>query len=71
MVKVVVIGVPGQAGLWAVDLENRTVTPLEGPLSGPLGEADRSRSDESPVVHNVNLAIGVPSMESIAGGLYE
>jgi hypothetical protein len=67
MSKVVVIGIPGEPGLWIADLGNRTVTPLDQ-VRGDLATVNGFRQLGSTFVNNVDLAIAVGSVDDVFAG---
>ncbi|QLF71958.1 hypothetical protein FE840_020385 (plasmid) [Peteryoungia desertarenae] len=71
MSKVVVIGLPGEQGLWVADLGNGTVSALQEPFTGTLGSADSLRGSGAAIVKGVDLALAFGSMEEIAQSHHE
>lgn len=71
MSKIVVIGLPGQTGLWVADTESGVIVPLAPPYSGALASADALRQNGVLVAKGVNLAIAFGSMEEIAHSHHE
>ncbi|OAP38308.1 hypothetical protein AU381_22285 [Sinorhizobium glycinis] len=67
MSKVVVIGIPGEPGLWMADLGNGTVTPLNE-VTGDLATVNGFRKLGSTFVNNIDLAIAVTSVEDVFAG---
>jgi hypothetical protein len=67
MAKVVVIGIPGEPGLWVADLGNGTVTPLKS-VTGDLATVNGFRKPGSAFVKNVDLAIAVSSADEVFAG---
>lgn len=68
MAGVVVIGLAGDTDLYVVDLGAKTVTPLNPPASGALGDANNLRTSGVNVVKGVTLAVSVKSAASAASG---
>lgn len=68
MARVVVIGVAGEDGLWVVDLDAGTVTPLAQPTSGELKTVADLRAAGTSVIKGVNVAITVKATSSAAAG---
>jgi hypothetical protein len=68
MAKVVVIGIPGEANLWQVDLSAGTVSTLKAPASGPLADALKLRSAGVTVLKGVNFAVAASSADAVAAG---
>ncbi|MCY1666937.1 hypothetical protein [Rhizobium sp. SL86] len=71
MSKVVVIGVSGEEALWVVDIASGTVTSLEVTEGSDFAAANSLRKQGATIVKNVDLAVGVDSMETLATGHYE
>jgi len=67
MAKVVVIGIPGEPGLWMVDLGNGTVRQLDS-VTGDLATVNGFRQLGSTFVNNVDLAITVASVDDVFAG---
>lgn len=71
MAKVVVIGIEGEKGLWIVDLEARSVEPLDLPKSGGLRAVADLRAKGVNVIKGADLALVVKSAEAVSSGHYE
>lgn len=71
MAKVVVLGVPGEAGLWLADLEAGTVTQLAAPSEGPLSAANGLRAGGVTVTKGVDFAVAVSSAANVSAGLLD
>ncbi|OBZ94950.1 hypothetical protein ADU59_14225 [Pararhizobium polonicum] len=71
MAKVVVIGIPGESGLWLADLTAGTVTQLPKPLSGELATAESLRHSGGAVVKGVDFAVAVSSADQVFSGHFE
>jgi hypothetical protein len=69
MARVVIIGIPGEAGLWMADLDAGTVTAVDGALSDELITA-QANNDET-MVKGVRLAVAINSGSELAGGFLE
>jgi hypothetical protein len=69
MARVVIIGIPGEAGLWMADLDAGTVTAVDGALCDELITA-QANNDET-MVKGVRLAVAINSGDEIASGHYE
>ncbi|HXV29699.1 MAG TPA: hypothetical protein VD840_05135 [Sinorhizobium sp.] len=67
MDNVVVIGLPGETGLWLVDLANRTIEPLDR-VTGDLAILNGYRKPGSAFVKNVDFAIAVSSVDEVFAG---
>ena len=68
MAKVVVLGVSGDNGLWLVDIDARTVTPLQVPASGDLATAVQQRDAGGTFIKNVDFAVAVSSAQVVFSG---
>lgn len=68
MTKVVVIGIPGETGLWLADLGAGTVTKLHPAKSGTLAEAEKLRHGGAIITKGVDLAVAVSSKDAVASG---
>ena len=71
MAKIVVIGLPGETGLWIADLDAGTVAPMDPPTGDALGAANLLRSGGAAVVNGVDLAIAVQSSAEAFAGKFE
>lgn len=71
MAKVVVLGVPGETGLWLADLDAGTVTALAAPAEGPLAAASNLRASGVTVTKGDDFAVAVSSAASVASGLLD
>lgn len=73
MTRIVVLGIPGEDGLWAANLDTGTVTPLAVPASGNLKMADDLRKAGATITVGVNLATLATSdgVEDPSGGFYD
>jgi hypothetical protein len=67
MAKVVVIGIPGEPGLWMVDLGNGSVRQLDS-VTGDLATVNGFRKLGSSFINNVDLAIAVSSADEVFAG---
>lgn len=68
MAKVVVLGVTGEKGLWLVDIDAGTVTPVQVPASGDLAAAVKQRDAGGVFIKNVDFAIAVSSADTVFSG---
>ncbi|OAV52724.1 hypothetical protein A6U98_28465 [Rhizobium sp. WYCCWR10014] len=66
MAKAVIIGIPGEAGLWLVDLDTGTVKPLNP--TGELATANGLRKAGGTFVKGVDLAVAVSSAQVALSG---
>ena len=71
MSNVVVIGVPGQEGLWVADIGAGTLTALDATTSRTLRETNATGTAGAAVVKNVNFAVGITSTASVAAGFLD
>jgi hypothetical protein len=70
MAKVVVIGLPGETGLWIADLDAGTVAPLQPAAGSPLESAGKLRAGGTTVINGVDFAVAVRSAaEAFSGHL--
>ncbi|MCA1490902.1 hypothetical protein I6F11_08210 [Ensifer sp. NBAIM29] len=67
MAKVVVIGIPGESGLWLADLGNGTVRALNS-VTGVLASVNALRRPGSVFVKNVDLAVAVSAADEVFAG---
>ena len=71
MAKVVVIGIKGETGLWAADLDAGTVTPINEPLTGDLATIAPWRKRGTSIFKGVDVAVAILTPAEAAGGLHE
>lgn len=71
MANVVVLGIPGETGLWVADFEAGTVTALAAPAPGPLASANDLRASGVTLVKGVDFAVAVSSAAKVAAGLLD
>ena len=71
MAKVVVIGIPGEKGLWLADLTAGTVTALPTPADGSLANAAAVRASGGAIIKGVDFAVAVSSAERVFSGHYD
>lgn len=73
MTKIVVLGIQGEDGLWAADLDAGTVTQIAVPASGNLKAADDLRKAGATITVGVNLAALAASdgLGDPSGGFYD
>ncbi|AIC28554.1 MULTISPECIES: hypothetical protein [Rhizobium] len=69
MTKVVIIGIPGETGLWLADLDAGTVTPLNP--TGDLATASNLRKAGGIIVKGVDLAVAVSSAQVALSGHFD
>ena len=69
MARVVVIGIPGEQGLWMVDLDNGTVASVDQGLCQELEGA--AESAQGSLIKGVKVAVAISTGEDVAGGLFE
>ncbi|WEX76457.1 hypothetical protein PYH37_004764 [Sinorhizobium numidicum] len=70
MAKVVVIGIPGEPGLWLADLGNGTVRPLDS-VTGDLATANSLRAKGGAVIKSVDFAVAVSSADEVFSGHFD
>ncbi|MBB3134268.1 hypothetical protein FHS26_001998 [Rhizobium pisi] len=66
MAKAVIIGIPGETGLWLADLGTGTVKPLNP--TGDLATANDLRKVGGTFVKGVDLAVAVSSAQVALSG---
>ncbi|ANK86845.1 MULTISPECIES: hypothetical protein [Rhizobium] len=66
MAKAVIIGIPGEEGLWLADLDAGTVKPLNP--TGELATASSLRKAGGIFVKGVDLAVAVSSAQIALSG---
>lgn len=71
MAKVVVIGITGEKGLWVVDIDAGTVTPLAEPTTGNLKNVVELQAAGASIIKGVDIAIAVESAGQVASGHME
>lgn len=74
MAKIVVLGIPGENGLWAADLDAGTVTQIGAPVSGSLKAADDLRKAGATITIGVNFAALAPAsvtLTDLSNGIYD
>lgn len=69
MSRIVVIGIPGEDGLWMADLDAGTVTPVDASLCEEL--ALTTNEDSAPVIRGVKMAVAIGDGSDMAGGFLE
>lgn len=71
MAKVIVLGIPGEPGLWLADLDAGTVSKIDAPSDGALASANALRAGGSAVIKGVDFAIAVSSAAKVSSGLLD
>lgn len=75
MARIVILGIESEDGLWSVDLDAGTVTPMGPPSGGTLKPADDLRKAGATITSGVNLAALVPTdatgMPVPSNGIYD
>ncbi|WP_311272820.1 MULTISPECIES: hypothetical protein [unclassified Rhizobium] len=71
MANVVVLGVADKQGLWVVDFDAGTVTPLPEPTSGNLKSVVDLRAVGASVIKGVDVAISAASAADVAASHME
>ena len=70
MAKVVVIGLPGETGLWVADIDAGTVTPLQPTAGSPLDSANKLRASGVAINKGVDFSVaGSSAAEAFSGHL--
>ena len=68
MAKVVVLGVPGEAGLWVADLDAGTVTAFQPPAGSALEAASKLRASGAAILKGVDFSVAVESVDDAFSG---
>lgn len=68
MSRIVVIGIPGEDGLWMADLDAGTVTDVDSALCEELA---LTADEDAPVIRGVKMAVVINGGTDIAGGVLE
>lgn len=68
MSRIVVIGIPGEDGLWMADLDAGTVTPVDAALCEELA---LTTNEDAPVIRGVKMAVAISDGSDMAGGFLE
>lgn len=71
MTKVVVIGLKGESGLWAADLDAGTIVPIPEPLKGDMAAIAPWRANGTAIIKGVDVAVAIMTAAETAGGLHE
>jgi hypothetical protein len=71
MSKIIVIGLPGEAGLYLADIEAGTVVPFDVPANGALASANDIRKAGGAVVKGVDLAVAIGSTDAAFSGVFD
>lgn len=71
MANTVVIGVEGDAALYMIDLDARTVEPIEALGQDALLKANGMRSEGAPVVSGVNFAVKIAQAPVLSAGHFD
>lgn len=74
MARIVVLGIKGENGLWAVDLDAGTATQIGVPTSGTLKTADDLRKAGATITVDVNFAAQAPAgvtLAELSNGIYD
>lgn len=69
--KIVVIGLPGETGLYLVDLDAGTVVAFEVPANGTLASANEIRKAGGSVVKDVDFAVAIGAAEAAFSGVFD
>jgi len=68
MARIVVIGAPGETGLWVADLDAGTVKPFEPPAGSALEAAGKLRASGATIIKGVDFAVSVKSADDAFSG---
>jgi len=71
MANSVVIGMEGDSALYMVDLDARTVAPIEGTDQGTLAQTGVPQSEGVPVVRGVSVAVRVAQAPAVSAGHFD
>lgn len=74
MARIVVLGIKGDNGLWAADLDAGTVTQIGVPASGSLKTVDDLRKAGATITIDVNFAALAPAdvtLTELSNGIYD
>ena len=71
MGKVVLIGLPGEPGLWIADTKAGTVVPFDAAEGTALATANELRNGGAVVVKGVNLALAVDAADAAFSGFMD
>ncbi|WEX86829.1 hypothetical protein PZN02_003161 [Sinorhizobium garamanticum] len=71
MARVVVIRIADEEGLWVIDLDARSVVPLDPPNAGGLKAVTDHRASGKIVTKGVDVAVVVKSAEAAFSGHYD
>jgi ABC-type phosphate transport system substrate-binding protein len=68
MAKVVVLGLPGEEGLWIADFEAGSINRLDVSDNSSLSAANELRKDGSSFVQGINLALPMETASAAFSG---
>ncbi|MDY6963166.1 hypothetical protein [Pseudorhizobium marinum] len=68
MARVVVLGVPGETGLWVADLDAGTVTAFQPPAGSALDAASKLRASGAVILKGVDFSVAVKSADDAFSG---
>ncbi|MGV1917822.1 hypothetical protein [Rhizobium sp. 22-785-1] len=68
MARIVVIGTPGESGLWVADLDAGTVKPFQAPAGSELEAAGKLRAGGASIIKGVDFAVTVKSSDDAFSG---
>ncbi|KQQ39043.1 hypothetical protein ASG19_07185 [Rhizobium sp. Leaf306] len=71
MSKIVVIGIPGEKGLYMADLEVGTIVAFDPPATGALAAANDLRKAGGTVVKGIDFAVAIHSTEAAFSGVFD
>lgn len=65
MTRVVLIGLPGDASVWMVDLDRKTVSEIPQEAAAKMADGPR------PMIKGVDFAVAVPQDAQVAAGKFD
>ncbi|HEV7249791.1 MAG TPA: hypothetical protein VGN93_22680 [Shinella sp.] len=71
MANTVVIGVEGDPALYMIDLDAKTVEPIEALGQDALLTANAMRSAGEPVINGINFAVKVAQAPALSAGHFD
>lgn len=71
MSQAVILGISGEKGLWLADMQSKTITAIEEPLSAELAKAASLRASGVTPTKGVDFAIAISATQVGAGSVHE
>ena len=68
MARVVVLGVPGETGLWVADLDAGTVAAFQPPAGSAVEAASKLRASGAAILKGVDFSVAVESADDAFSG---